>query len=103
MLSPFKRQVARDARWTFMDPGAFADEHEVEGRDIMAVLDESVQGARDMDMGLPSATHRLFARTRDLPRRKRPGATLTVDGIPYMVESWREDMGVADIALVRAQ
>lgn len=102
-MGGLKSRLASDAARVFLREDEFAGLHEVEGRRVTCVLDDPSQGSRDMDVGLPSATYRLFARVNDLPRRKRPGATLVVDGIPYMVESWREDMGMADVALVRAQ
>ena len=45
---------------------------------------------------------RLFARCEDLPRRRNPGETLEVSGRSYSVVDWREDMGVAEVTLVRA-
>lgn len=86
----------------FLELGEFARPVEVDGKRIKAVLDDSVQGERDFESGLASDGYRLFARSRDLPR-KRPGSTLILNKVPYIVLSWREDEGMADVALVRAQ
>lgn len=99
----FKSMVESDRLDVFLDLGFFAEDVDVEGTVIPAVLDEPTQGERSFDSGLASATYRLFARAEDLPKRKRPGSTLLVNKRSYIVEEWREDMGVVEASLVRAQ
>ena len=99
----FKTMVDSDRLGTFLDLGFFAEDVDVEGTVIPAVLDEPVQGERSFDSGLASATYRLFARAEDLPKRKRAGSPLLVNKRSYIVEEWREDMGMVEALLVRAQ
>lgn len=52
-------------------------------------------------MGIPAATHVLYVKSDQLKRRTPMGGTLVVDGIAYSVSSWREDMGLTTIGLIR--
>ena len=94
--------VGEDRERVFLDLAEFGETVSVDGRDVPAVIDERERGDRDLEMGLPSDGMRLFARCEDLPRRRNPGETLAVSGRSYSVVDWREDMGVAEVTLVRA-
>lgn len=99
----FKEDVREDLHGVFLDLGEFADEVDVEGRRIAAVLDEPVQGEARFDAGLATDTYRLYAHDRDLPARRNPGATLTVNKKVFRIIRWRTDMGMAEVDIVRAQ
>lgn len=101
-MKGFKREVARDVLGAFLDLDGFAAVVDVEGEPVRAVVDDPVRGARDLDVGLPSDGIRLFARTADLPRRREPGEALVVGRRAYIIESWREDLGVSEVSLVKA-
>ena len=102
-IAPFKDVVERDRAGVFLGLTEFGEVVDVDGKAVMAVVDERERGDRDLEMGLPSDGLRLFAKTEDMPRRRRPGETLLVDHAAYIVESWAEDMGVSEISLIKAQ
>ena len=93
--------IANDLGAVFLNNDEFAEEHEVEGRTIMAVLDEDVydESKNGEDLGLASADTLLFAKISDLPERRPSGESLNVNGREYTVISWREDAGMASVYL----
>lgn len=97
----FKDAVAADRAATFLNLDEFGETVTVDGRDVQAVADKMERGERDFEMGVPSDSMRLFAKTEDLPARRKPGEVLVVDGRTYTVLSWTAEMGVAEVELVR--
>lgn len=97
----FKETVGEDRERVFLDLTEFAGEHDVDGTTVPCVIDQVERGDRDLDSGVPSDEARLFARTEDLPRRRRPGETVSVDGRSYAVLAWRDEMGVTEVDLAR--
>lgn len=93
--------VGEDRGSVFLDLAEFAAEHDVDGATVPCVIDQVERADRDFDTGVPSDEARLFARTEDLPRRRRPGETVSVDGRSYVVLAWRDEMGVTEIDLAR--
>lgn len=98
----FREDIEADNIGVFLFSDEFAEPVDVEGRGLRAVIDERERGERDYEMGLPSDGMTLYARSCDLPARRAPGSALIVDGVSYMVEAWREDMGMAQVSLIRA-
>lgn len=99
----FKEAVEADRDAVFLALLEFGETATVDGKAVNAVIDERERGDRDFEMGLPSDGMRLFAKTEDLPRRRMPGETMVVNGAAYAVISWRVDMGVSEVELVRAR
>ena len=97
----FKEMVARDRDDVFLDLAEFADPHVVDGRAVPCVIDQVERGGRDLEAGVPSDESRLFARTEDMPPRRRPGEQVTLDGRSYIVLAWRDEMGVTEVDLAR--
>ena len=97
----FKETVEADRLGVFLSPAEFADEHSVDGRTVPCVIDRVERADRDYDAGVPSDESRLFARTEDMPARRRPGEALSVDGRSYVVLAWRDEMGVTEVDLAR--
>lgn len=93
--------VARDRDDVFLDLNEFADSHVVDGKTVGCVIDQIERGDRDLEAGVPSDESRLFARTEDMPARRRPGEALSVDGRSYVVLAWRDEMGVTEVDLAR--
>lgn len=99
----FKLDVALDRSSTFLNLEEFGEEHTVDGYTVPCVLDTVTRAGRDLSIGLPGETYTLFVRVEDVPGRTPPGAVMVVDGISYVVEAWAEDMGMAEVTLVRAE
>ena len=97
----FKDMVAADIAATFLNPREFGDPYRIEGKTVYIVIDNDElkerQGSQDLAVA-ESAT--LFhASAADLPPRKAPGSSLNVNGRECIVDDWKEDMGMAVIAL----
>lgn len=97
----FKEMVARDRDDVFLDLVEFADPHVVDGKAVSCVIDQVERGDRDLESGVAGDESRLFAKTEDMPRRRRPGETVSVDGRSYAVLAWRDEMGVTEVDLAR--
>ena len=97
----FKEAVARDRDDVFLNLEEFADSHMVDGSPVPCVIDQVERSGRDLDAGVPSDESRIFAKTEDMPPRRRPGEQLTVDGRSYVVLAWRDEMGVTEVDLAR--
>ena len=101
MAFDFKAMVAEDLRSTFLNLEEFGEEHRVEGKTITAILDDDTlkdrQGGQELSVAESSLL--LFAAVEDLPARRPAGEGLNVDGREYIINDWREDMGLATIAL----
>lgn len=98
----FKDQVAADRLGVFISMDEFAEEHEVDGNIITCVLDSDEYSQRSPEVGIESADLRLHAQSEDLTR-KTAGDMLEVDGTIYIIVSWQENMGIAQVELSAAQ
>lgn len=97
----FKDMVAADIAATFLNEAYFGEIYRVEGKQIPIIIDNDElkerQGSQDLAVA-ESAT--LFhAAVADLPPRKAPGSNLNINGRECIVDDWKEDMGMATIAL----
>lgn len=97
----FKTDAYRDLSEVFLDMDEFADVLTVDGIEMVGVLDESERDDGDRDMGIPASTHVLYVKSDALQRRTPVNGTIVVDGVAYGVSSWRDDMGLTAIGLVR--
>ena len=99
-MSAFKDMVLSD-RDIVLNLDELGEEHEIDGENVVCIIDtiqtQEPQGSIDYTVSLSNRL--LFAKCEDLPKRKGFGAELMVDGIPYIVQSWNESMGMAEIAL----
>ena len=101
MTSGFKSMVNADRRSVFLNLEDFGEIHRVEGRDVMVVLDDDTLKDRQggQELGVAESSLLLFAAVEDLPPRRPAGEGLNIDGREYIVNDWREDMGIATVAL----
>lgn len=93
--------VERDRGDVFLDLAEFADRHTVDGNAVSCVIDQVERADRDFESGVAGDESRLFARTEDMPPRRRPGEQLALDGRSYVVLAWRDEMGVTEVDLAR--
>lgn len=101
MAFDFKAMVAADRLNTFLNLNEFGEEHRVEGKTITAMLDDDTLRERQggQELGVAESSLLLFAAVEDLPPKRPAGEGLNVDGREYIINDWREDMGIATIAL----
>ena len=99
-MSAFKDMVAKD-RDIFLNIDELGEEHEVSGKTIICVFDDKALRERQggAELAVAESSILLYAKCEDLPNRKGFGAELMVDGRPYMVNTWDEDMGIATVTL----
>ena len=97
----FKETVGEDRTRVFLDLAEFAGEHDVDGATVACVIDQVERGDRDLESGVAGDESRLFAKSEDMPARRRPGEQLTLDGRSYVVLAWRDEMGVTEVDLAR--
>lgn len=100
-MGGFKDMVAADRSAVFLDPEIFGEKCRIEGKTILIVLDNDELKKRQggQDLAVAESTTLFYARAEDLPPRRAPGASLTVDGREYIIDDWQEDMGMATIVL----
>ena len=100
-MSAFKDMVASDIDSVFLNLDELGEEHEIDGNIITCIIDEDGlldrQGGATWAVGQSSKT--LYAKCDDLPDRKGYGSELMVDGVPYMINTWYENSGMATISL----
>lgn len=101
-MSGLKDQVATDRNAVFLALDDFAEMHVVDGAEIVCVIDNDAFKQRSPEVGVESAEVRLFAKSDDL-LRKEAGDVVDVDGVLYVVDTWHDDMGVAEVALTAAR
>lgn len=99
-MSAFKDMVAKD-RDIVLNLDELGEEHDVSDKTIICVLDDKALRERQggAELAVAESSILLYAKCEDLPSRKGFGAELMVDGRPYMVNTWDEDMGIATVTL----
>lgn len=99
-MSAFKDMVSRD-RDILLNLDELGEEHDIDGRGIVCVIDtmELKEAQGGIDYAVSQSNQIVFAKCEDLPKRKGYGAELMVDGVPFIVQSWNESMGMAEIVL----
>lgn len=97
----FKEQVALDRHAVFVNLAEFGEDHTVDGKTVRCVIDQRDRGNDGAAYGMAQDGLRIFARSEDMPPRRLPGMVMSVDGIAYMVETWGDDIGVAEVTCTR--
>lgn len=97
----FKDMVNSDLENVFLNLDEFGEEHDIDGKTVVCVVDD--EGLSEKQGGsesvISNAEKMIFAKSEDLPMPKGYGSTLMLDGVPYIVNKWNEDMGIATIIL----
>lgn len=98
-MSAFKDMVLND-RNIVLNPDELGEPHDIDGKEVVCVIDGVELNQGGIGFMIAAQSQRtIFAKCEDLPRRKGYGAELMVDGVPFIVQSWNESMGMATIAL----
>lgn len=101
-MSAFRDMVKTDRDGVFLNPDEFGDPHMIDGKEVMAVVDEPQLEGSSMDAAaLAEVDIIVFAKCEDLPTPRPTGDTLIVDGRLFTVQTWRVDCGMAEIALAQ--
>jgi hypothetical protein len=96
----FKDEITNDIDNVFLELEEFAETHLVDGKEIRCVLDDEALKTRQgsAEIGIDESTLLLFAKIEDLPKRKK-GGFLKVDHKIYIIDDWKVNFGMAEIAL----
>ena len=101
-MSIFRDIVKADRDMVFLNPDEFGEKHVIDGKEVMAVVDEPQIAGSDMDaVALAEVDIVVFAKCEDLPTPKAAGDSIIFDGRLFNVQSWRVDCGMAEIALAQ--
>ena len=92
--------MTNDINNVFLGLDDFAEEHLVDGKKILCVIDNDTLKTRQgtAEIGVDESTLLLFAKVEDLPKKKK-GGLLNVDHKQYMIDDWKVNFGMAEIAL----
>ena len=94
-----KDEIINDIDNVFLIFEDFAETHIVEGKEILCVLDNEALKTRQgsAEIGIDERLL-LFAKVEDLPKKKK-GGLLNIDSKIYMIDDWKVNFGMAEIAL----
>lgn len=100
-MSGFKDMVAKELTAVFLDTEIFGEMCRIEGKTIPIMLDNDELKKRQggQDLAVAESATLFYAHAEDLPPRRAPGASLTVNGRECIIDDWQEDMGMATIVL----
>lgn len=93
-----KDEILSDINDVFLNFEDFAEFHYVEGQNILCVLDDEALKTRQgtAEIGIDESTLLLFAKVEDLPEKRK---LLNIDNKEYIVDDWKENFSMAEIAL----
>ncbi len=95
----FKNQVLSDLA-VFLNEDEFAERHNIDGRDIPAVIDRDILKQRSQRVdGVYSGEVLLFVRASDLPVRPVVDQRMRVDNELFYVVDCNENDGLLEITL----
>lgn len=100
-MSGFKEMIAQDIKETFLELDYFGELYTVEGKEIQIVIDTDELKARQgtQDLAVTESSTLFFAATEDLPKGRKPGMNLNINGRECLIDVWEEDAGVTTVAL----
>ena len=96
-----KDEILNDIDNIFFNIEDFGEIHTIENKRVVCVIDDDALKIRSgsNDLSVSESTLLLFAKQSDLPTRKVAGDDIRIDGRIYIVDDWKVNLGVAEIAL----
>ena len=96
----FKDDILNDINNVFLNLEDFGEEHIIDGNPVICMFDDDALKVRSgsNELSVSESTLLLFAKVSDLPR-KVAGDDLLIDGRIYVVDDWKVNLGVAEVAL----
>lgn len=106
-MSAFKDAVAADIKRTFINPLEFAEWHDVNGTEVLCVVDSDImderksQGSGNFDYapGVFTAQKKLYIDAIDVARPPVEGELFRLDGERYLVDEVVINDGVLEITI----
>ena len=95
-----KDEILNDINNVFLNLEDFAEEHIIDGKPVICMFDDDALKVRSgsNELSVSESTLLLFAKDSDLPR-KVVGDDLLIDGRIYVVDDWKVNLGIAEVAL----
>lgn len=95
-----KDEIVNDIYNIFLNAEAFGEIHTIDNKPVVCVIDDDALKIRSgsNELSVSESSLLLFAKESDLPR-KVVGDDLLIDGRIYIVDDWKVNLGVAEIAL----
>ena len=96
----FKDDILNDINNVFLNLEDFGEEHIIDGKPVICMFDDDALKIRSgsNELSVSESTLLLFAKASDLPR-KVVGDELLIDGRIYIVDDWKVNLDVAEVAL----
>lgn len=96
----FKDDILNDINNVFFSFEDFGEEHIIDGKPVICIFDDDALKIRSgsNELSVSESTLLLFAKVSDLPR-KVVGDELLIDGRIYIVDDWKVNLSVAEVAL----
>ncbi len=95
--------IKHDIDHVFMNGEDFAELHIIDELEIPCVIDDETlkerQGTNELDV--TDSTMLLFVPQKYLPKTKVKGEKMNIDGKIYTINTWTNNMGMAEITLQR--
>lgn len=95
-----KDEILKDIDDVFLNLEEFGETHTIDGKPVMCMFDDDALKIRSgsNELSVSESSLLLFAKESDLPR-KVVGDDLLIDGRIYIVDDWKVNLGMAEIAL----
>ena len=95
-----KDEILNDIDNVFFFIEDFGEEHIIDGKSVICVIDSDALKIRSgsNELSVSESSMLLFAKVSDLPQ-KVVGDELLFDGRIYIVDDWKFNFGVAEVAL----
>ena len=95
-----KDEILNDIDNVFFFIEDFGEEHIIDGKSVICVFDDDALKIRSgsNELSVSESSMLIFAKATDLPQ-KVVGDELLFDGRIYIVDDWKVNLGVAEVAL----
>ena len=96
----FRDEILNDINNVFLNLEDFGEEHIIDGKAVICMFDDDALKIRSgsNELSVSESTLLLFAKESDLSR-KIAGDDLMIDGRIYVVDDWKVNLGIAEVAL----
>ena len=97
----FKDEMLNDIDNVFLNLEEYGETHTIDNKPVVCIYDDDALKMRSgsNELSVSESTLLIFAKESNLPKRKVAGDELIVDGRIYIVDDWKVNLGMAEIAL----
>lgn len=97
----FKEDLITDLDTVFLNNNEFSETHIINGKEIECLFDDSKLREKQggADVAITESCALLFVKSSEIGAKQTEGAPFNIDGKPYFVDEWDEDMGMTTITL----